>query len=1031
MGAATQSDPVETEPDIAGLDYKTSDLEPAGAEPIVSELGIHRALRSVDPVPGLETPDPDAVAGRLLMYRADLSELDASTDTTLSDPLDETSTPPAPARETPTRRSKLGLSTLITLPGARRRREAAVRAQLDEAEARLAKLEEEHSVQVDTMRQEADAARESLASLLETQAAENLEAAVQAEREDAEVRRARLEQDHRVQIDTLREEADQVRTAEVAAAETQAAKRIEALRREAEAALAILASQLEAQAETRVESAVSQERDDAERKAADTAQQHEAALAEVRAQLDDADALRVKLEQDHAVQIETRRREADTERAAEVRSLEAQAGDRLAAAQRAAAAALVARETELASQAATRVEAAVRETQDNAERKTAEAARQHESALAAVRAQLDDAEARRVKLEQAHAVQVATLRREADAARAAEVSATEARATERLEDLRREAEAALAILGKELESQAEAQVEAAVRVERDAAEARRAEIEQRHGVEVANVRAELDQAEARRVQLEQDHVAHVDTIRQEADAERSLQVAAAVREAQAESAQLVVETMRQHDAELASVRAEARADVAQANDEREASKREASDARRAAAETARRHEAELAAVRAQIEEAEERRVKLEHDHAVQVDTMRREANIAHLADVEALKASAAEQLAAAVRVTQTTAEGKLGETMKHHDAELASVRTQAQADASQAADELAELKQQVADTVNAATEAARRHDAQQAALRAELRDAEARRVKLEQDHVVRVDTVRREADRAHRTEIEVNAAAAAEQVAAAVRLAKTEAARELVETMKQRDVALARVRDEARADVARAEDELAQLKQTVAQASHAAAETERQHASELSAVQSQLEDAEAQRAKLEQDHAVRLDTVRREADAAHAAEVAALEQRASEQVAAAMRAAREDAASTSRQQAPKRDSEVDAARADVARARARVTEVEQALAAVRREADLARAEVARLRAEQADHSPERSAEPGDHQGPQRADTDVRSGGRRDGALDINPTFVKREVATRRRMAEITGGLILAGCAGTLIGWILALSRGLY
>ena len=78
------------------------------------------------------------------------------------------------------------------------------------------------------------------------------------------------------------------------------------------------------------------------------------------------------------------------------------------------------------------------------------------------------------------------------------------------------------------------------------------------------------------------------------------------------------------------------------------------------------------------------------------------------------------------------------------------------------------------------------------ALRTELGDGEARRVKLEPDQAVRVDTVRREADIAHRAEIAVKAAEAAEQVAAAVRLANTEAAQELVETLKQRDVALAR-----------------------------------------------------------------------------------------------------------------------------------------------------------------------------------------------------------------------------------------------
>ena len=115
----------------------------------------------------------------------------------------------------------------------------------------------------------------------------------------------------------------------------------------------------------------------------------------------------------------------------------------------------------------------------------------------------------------------------------------------------------------------------------------------------------------------------------------------------------------------------------------------------------------------------------------------------------------------------------------------------------------------------------------------------------------------------------------------------------------------------------------------------------------------------------------------------------------------------------------------------MARAEARVTEVEQALTAVRREAKLAQAEVARLRAEQAAGRPERSGQAGDQSEPRHADVDVESDARRDGALHIKTTRVTTEVATRRRMAEITGGLFLAGFTGTLIGWFVALSRSLY
>ncbi len=100
-------------------------------------------------------------------------------------------------------------------------------------------------------------------------------------------------------------------------------------------------------------------------------------------------------------------------------------------------------------QATARVEAAVRETNDEAARAAAETreqheaalaetAEQHEAALAAVRTERDAVEARRVKLEQAIPGRLDAVRRKADAEHAAHVATLEAQAAERLEATRRE-----------------------------------------------------------------------------------------------------------------------------------------------------------------------------------------------------------------------------------------------------------------------------------------------------------------------------------------------------------------------------------------------------------------------------------------------------------------------------------------------------------------------------------------------------------------------------------------------------------------
>ena len=154
------------------------------------------------------------------------------------------------------------------------------------------------------------------------------------------------------------------------------------------------------------------------------------------------------------------------------------------------------------------------------------------------------------------------------------------------------------------------------------------------------------------------------------------------------------------------------------------------------------------------------------------------------------------------------------------------------------------------------------------AARAQLEDADARRVRLEQDHEVQLDTVRREADIAHSVRDAALGTAAAEQLdrvrreadaklveqeseletwarpsrsEIAVRAAKEEAAKLLVETINQHGVALAKLRADAHADAARAAEQVAGLMREIAAAERTAAETARQHEAAFAAQETELE----------------------------------------------------------------------------------------------------------------------------------------------------------------------------------------------
>ena len=835
--------------------------------------------------------------------------------------------------------------------------------------------------------------------------------------------RAKLEEDLTAQIDTVRLQANTARAAQVAALEAEAAERLEATRRDAEAALGILATELETQAAKRLETT---------RRDADTSLAAREAELEAQAVGQVASAVREAQAEAAQMIIETLRQHDAV--LAKVRA-EAQADVTQAEA----------RVAELKQELADRLElqAAAR---DDALRGAAAAAQQHDAALAAVRVQLEASEARRVKLDQDFAVRIDTLRREADIARSTQVAAVDKEATERLEATRRDAESALAILAKELEAQADGRVEAArhnadtalaaavgeaqaeaeqllaettqqhdvavetvqaeaqadlsraehrvaelqrelaERVEadaaaRDAALRTAAETARQHDGELAAVRAELEAAEARQVKLEQDFAVRVDTLRREADTARATQVAAletqaaqrlaaAVHDAESEAAQTLVETVRQHDATLA-------------------------------------------VAGAQLEDAEARRIEREQDFLVRVDTLRREADIARAAQVSAVQVQAAERVETAVRASEEEAAQKLAETRKQHDIALASVRAEAQADATRAESRLAELKQELADRIvgeedaraemwRVTAEMAQQYDTALTAARAQLKDAEARRAKLEEDLTVRVETARREADTAQATQVAEVEAQANERVEAAVRASQAEAAQQFGETRKRHDVALANVRAEAQADVTRYEDRLAKLKQEFADRVETA-ETAEQHDTALAALEAQLEEVEARRVKLEED----LDTLRREADTAYAAQVAAAKSRAAEQVEIAVRISQDEATQKLADMQKRHDVALASVRAEaqasVSRAEDRLAEVQDTLTATRKQVDLTRAEMVRL---QADRLNQRQPVKPEARGPQERQ-------------------LGKFAVTRRGMADITGAVVLAGFAGTLLGLYVA------
>ena len=350
---------------------------------------------------------------------------------------------------------------------------------------------------------------------------------------------------------------------------------------------------------------------------------------------------------------------------------------------------------------------------------------------------------------------------------------------------------------------------------------------------------------------------------------------------------------------------------------------------------------------------------------------------------------ATEQVEIAVRAAKEEAAKLLVETINQHGVALAKLRADAHADAARAAEQVAGLMREIAAAERTAAETARQHEA---------------------------------AFAAQETELEVRAV---EQVDAAVRAAQVEADLALAEATRQQDRMVEKVRTDTRADAARVTDEVAALKRQLVETERATEETTRRSDAALADVRANLEAAEARRVQLEKDHAAEVDRVRREADAAASARIAGLETeletRVTERAAQVARESHDDAAPTSARDA-ERAMEVQAqARADVARADERVASAEQALTAVRLEADQARAEVVRMQVDWSDQRARHERE--------IAALKIRFHATHvEGDEPADATRADWRATPRRRMAEIMGGLVLAGCTGGLIGWFVSLSR---
>jgi hypothetical protein len=750
-------------------------------------------------------------------------------------------------------------------------------------------------------------------------------AAIRAELEDAQAQLTRLRQDIALHVEARHE-----------------------LNRSHAAAIAQLEAHADARARELVEAAVHATREQAARDAATIASQHEDELAAARNELAAATARITKLEDELPGALDAVRRDAKIAHDAEIWALRAQADAQLESARQDHSAALAALTARLQSDAAAQVDAAVRTFQAEAAHTLASTIQQHEAAMSSVRAELQHEEARRTRLERELPLAVERARQEERTAHAAHVSTIEAQAAAQVDTMRRDVDTALAILAEELEAKATAHLETTLHAAREESARVAAETAQQHAAVVANLKAQIDDLEARRAKLAHDLPLQLEATRREAASA--------------------------HAGEVAALRAQAAAQV-------EAAVREArEEAARSTADMATRHEAALVALRAERDDAEARRLRLAQDLDVEM-AKRRQAALAHAAEIALLQEQAGARLDRAIADAQDEA-------------------------------------------VRQATETAQRHAAALAALRAEVDATEARRVKLEQELPTQVEAARREAAAAHAVEVAALRAHAAAQIEVAVREVRDEAARAAAEVGVRHTAALAALRhelDEVNARCVRLDQDLAVQAalrreaaiahaverdalraEAVAQmdsavrdarddAARAAAEMAARHAIALGSLRTELEASEARRQALERDISRQLDDVRADAEAAHASAAAALRLQAAAQVEAAVREVREEAAQAAADTKANHEVAVATvrmeARAELARAEAQITELMRRLDA----------------------------------------------SRVDGAIDTlerQPTGVlivpaMRQKTSARQMAAVTAALVLSGFAGSLIAWSVA------
>ncbi len=245
----------------------------------------------------------------------------------------------------------------------------------------------------------------------------------------------------------------------------------------------------------------------------------------------------------------------------------------------------------------------------------------------------------------------------------------------------------------------------------------------------------------------------------------------------------------------------------------------------ALAEAAQRHDLVLLELRTQTDDAQARLAQVERELATRVEEGR-EAGAAHDAQVAELKTQAAEQVEAAVGQARAEMSHALAETSQVHDTALARLR----ANIDQAEARRAELEQTLA-------ESGPDHDAALGQVRAEAEQAQARLAEVEQELASRIEATRQDASEAnatHASQLSEVQARAAEQVESAARQAQAEMNQALAETAQQHEAALAAARaesEQAQVRLAEVERELASQMETARTDASAA------HASQVSEVE--------------------------------------------------------------------------------------------------------------------------------------------------------------------------------------------------